>query len=272
MAKKKPKDPTIKSRFVDDEGYIHCYDADGRSVWSDAEPQRVVLIEDLRKYGDGLHRGQLGWTVPPSPDPYKWAVVRFDSGPQIDVLVYGIERVPPERADEMSAKIIAEHRGTRFDADPAAAALQYREWLKEEFSDFIDAGEVIEDGDGPDELYAFTFASLRKLAALEGRTTYPIKIGYTKCDDGGAYARVRTFAFEKAGFPERPLMLLVFRTPDGRGLETYVHAQLRAENRRIVTAPGNEWFEATVDEVIRLCRQAPPPLFGSAWVSLSPPE
>jgi hypothetical protein len=145
MATRKPKDATIVSSFVDDDGFIHRYDADERGVWSDVEPQRVVLLEDLRKYAPNLHRGQLGWTVPPQPDPYKWAIVRFDSGSQIDVLVWGIARVSPERAEEISARIIDEYRGTRFDADPVAAERHYRDWLKVEFGDFIDSSEAIED-------------------------------------------------------------------------------------------------------------------------------
>ena len=63
--------------------------------------------------------------------------------------------------------------------------------------------DVLELHEGPEQVYAFSFASLRRLAEIDGHADYPIKVGYT-ASEIGAIARVRGLMGEMAGFPERP--------------------------------------------------------------------
>lgn len=259
MAKRnKAFDGIVVKRKVDDEGFVHAYDKNGRACWSGDQPERVVLTQDLRKYAPDLYIGQLGWTVPGTTDSYKWIDVVFDNGVRLPILVYGIERVIPERAAAIAADMLEKNRNTRFDADPVVAERCYREWVKREHAGWVDTHQIDESGSGPEELYAFTFPSLQELARLKGATHYPVKIGYSGNQDAGAVQRIRGQMIEAAAFPEQPALLLVCRTWDGRALESLVHAELRQRDRKLATAPGIEWFMTNQREVADLCRQLGP--------------
>ncbi len=253
MAKKTQFDGIIVKSEVSPEGYLYCYDKNDRACWGSPERQRVVLTNDLRKYAKNLHIGSLGWTVPGTTDGYKWIDVEFDCGPRLPLLVYGIERVPPERAEEIAARLIAENRNTRFDADPTVAEQCRREWIRGSYADFLELDHTIEAGEGDEEVYAFTFPSLQELATLKNEPTYPVKTGWTQNKGDGSLGRIRGFAFEKAAFPERPRVLLIHSTWNGRALETAVHKNLRKQGRVIRTAPGAEWFLTSVAEVVAIC-------------------
>ncbi|MBX3438006.1 MAG: hypothetical protein KF861_10985, partial [Planctomycetaceae bacterium] len=221
MPRKKSKGkPRLSFCQLHREGFVHCYDENGRLAWDCEHAERVILTEDLRRYGEGLHIGQLGWTIPEACDGYKWVEVRFDNGVRISVLSYGLERLRPDDAEAFSERMIAEHRGTRFDADPVAAEADRLRWIREENAGFVIADDMIEFGEGSQEVYAFTFPSLKELALLKGIDRYPVKVGFTANNEGGAVARIRGLMFELAGFPERAEILVVCRTADGRGLET----------------------------------------------------
>ena len=258
MAKKNKFDGIVVKRDVDDEGFVHAYDKNDRACWGGDQPERVVLTQDLRKYASDLYIGQLGWTVPATTDSYKWIDVVFDNGVQLPILVYGIERVIPERAAAIAADMLKQNRNTRFDADPVVAERCFREWIKKEHGAWVDAGHTVELGNGHEEVYAFTFPSLQELAGLKGAAHYPVKIGYTADKDVGALQRIRSLMIEAAAFPERPALLLVCRTWDGRALEASIHAELRRRERRLATAPGIEWFMTNEREVAELCQQLGP--------------
>jgi hypothetical protein len=220
---------------------VFAADKNGRSCWDSETPERVILTEDLRRYAPGLHPGQLGWTVPGTTDGYKWVDVKFDNGPQLAILTYGLERVTPEAAADLAAAILGENRNTRFDADPIVAERCLEDWIRAEYAPYVDTDSVVKAGSGCQELYAFTYPSLRRLASIDGAEVYPVKIGYTAEREIGAIQRVRSLILVPAGFPERPQLLLIYRTDDGRALELAVHRQLP----RIKTAVGKEWFLTT---------------------------
>jgi hypothetical protein len=215
----------------------------------------VILIEDLRKYGAGLHIGQLGWTVPNTTDGYKWIDVQFDNGPRLPILTFGIQRIVPELAEQIARGMVDDNRGTRFDADPEVAIRAHDEWLLTTYSRYIATDSVIKLGEGDEEVYGFTFPSLQSLASVNNEPNYPVKVGFTTDKDGGAFARIRGLMVEPAGFPERPNVLFVCRTWNGRALELAIHSRLRAQNRRIKTAPGNEWFKTNAPELIAICNE-----------------
>jgi hypothetical protein len=258
MAKKNTFDGIIVKHEVDDDGFVHAYDKNDRACWSGDQPERIVLTQDLRKYASDLHIGQLGWTVPGTTDSYKWIDVIFDNGVQLPILVYGIARVIPERAAAIAADMLKKNQNSRFDADPVVAERCYREWIKKEHAEWVDTDQAVESGNGPDEVYAFSFPSLQELAHLKGNTHYPVKIGYSGNKDAGAVQRIRGQMIEAAAFPERPALLLVCRTWDGRALELLVHAELRRRDRKLATAPGLEWFMTNHSEVAELFTQLSP--------------
>lgn len=271
-AKKNRFDGIVVKREADSEGIVHAYDKNDRACWSGDQRERVVLTQDLRKYAPGLHIGQLGWTVLGTTDAYKWIDVLFDNGVQLPILVYGIERVVPERANAIAADMVRKNRNTRFDADPVVAERCYREWIKREHAAWVNCDQTAELGTGPEEVYAFTFPSLQELAQLKQSSHYPVKIGYSGNQDAGAIQRIRGQIFEAAAFPERPTLLLIYRTWDGRALETLVHAELKRRDRKLATAPGVEWFTTNKSEVTELCTQlgsgvpkpTPKPLSGAS--------
>ena len=273
MARKKKFDGIVVKREVNGEGFVHAYDKNDRDCWGGDQPERVVLTQDLRKYASDLYIGQLGWTVPATTDSYKWIDVVFDNGVQLPILVYGIERVIPERAAAIAADMLRKNRNTRFDADPVVAERCYREWIQKEYAGWVDVDHAVELGSGHEEVYAFTFPSLQELAVLKGTTHYPVKIGYTADKDVGAIRRIRSLMIEAAAFPERPALLLVCRTWDGHALEASIHAELRRRNRRLATAPGIEWFMTNEREVAELCQQFGPDVprpFGKPLSGASP--
>lgn len=253
MGKKKTRfDGVIVKRETDDLGYIYAYDKNDRLCWENNKPERVVLNDDLRRYAPGLHVGQLGWTIPGTTDGYKEVDVEFDNGERLLILTFGISRVVPEQAESIAAKIIEDHRNTRFDADPAVAERCWKEWNKIEHSQYVDTDSMLEMGVGPEDVYAFTFASLQRLAELEGRDRYPVKIGYTGTVPNGAIGRIRQIMGDATAYPERPVLLFVCHTSDGRQLETSIQGILRKDGRRIRTAVGKEWFETSSDEIVQI--------------------
>ena len=110
-------------------------------------------------------------------------------------------------------------------------------------------------GKAPNRSTAFSFASLRRLAEFDGLADYPIKVGYT-AREIGAIARVRGLMYEAAAFPERPQLLLVFGTANGRALETAILRELRAEGRKLKGSPSPEWFRSTREQIAALCQAA----------------
>lgn len=250
MAKPDKFDGIIVERTVR-HGRVIATDKNGRPCWDSEQAERVILNQDLRRYAPGLHPGQLGWTVPGTTDGYKWVDVAFDNGVQLAILTYGLERVTPEKAAKMAAAILAENRNTRFDADPIIAERCLEEWIRAQYSPYVDTDSVVRAGTGSQELYAFSYPSLRRLAVIDGATAYPVKIGYTAEREVGAIHRVRNQILEPAAYPERAQLILIFKTDDGRALELAIHRALYPQ--RIKTAIGKEWFLTTGEEVLALC-------------------
>jgi hypothetical protein len=228
-------------------GRIHACDANGRPCFDLDNPERVVLTHDFRAYAPELHRGALGWTIPTDSDGYTFARIAFDAGPRLRLRNFAVDRVPVETAEAVAAQIIAENRNTRFDADRGVAARYYQEFLAS-YGNTLSLASTIFGGTGDQEIYAFTYPSLVEIATLKGETVYPVKIGYSKSGYGGAGERIRSLITEKAGFPEKPVVLLIFKTWDGRKIEAQVHRKLRAMGRKAESL-GREWFRTSTAEL-----------------------
>lgn len=214
---------------------------------------RVVLKEDLRRLHDSLYKGQLGWTIPDPGFVLKktseglWINVQFDSGFSALVSVYWLDFLSESTADLVSQKIIALHRNTPFDADPAIAAQWHHELP------FFNHREVRIAGSGLDEVYGYTYASCMRLAIEDGLSKFPMKIGYSS-DVEGALGRIRS-QFPQA-LASDAKVLFFGRCENGRSVEAYIHRGLRMKGRKTTSAPGNEWFLTTAEEVDALFREA----------------
>jgi hypothetical protein len=254
LAKKSKSLPKIAQRECV-EGYLYTFDADGRMCLDVENRERIVLTHDLRVYGDELHIGALGWTLPDTTDGYTFADVLFDTGRKLRLKRYAFERVIPEEADIKATELITRNRQTRFDADPNIAASCKNEWITKYYGEYLTLSEAVFEGVGDQELYAFTFPSLIELAKLKEQPHYPVKVGFSKNGPEGALGRIRSQIFEKAGFPEKPIVLLVFRTWDGRHLETQVHKVLQQLDRKSTDALGREWFVTSAAELRQLINQ-----------------
>jgi len=247
--KPKPLPKVAKREIVD--GYLHTYDAGGRLCLDIENRERIVLVHDLRTYGDGLHIGALGWTIPETTDGYTFTDVTFDTGQRLRLQRYAFERVTVESAKAVADKLIAHNRNTRFDVDSVVAASCREKWIAQYYGEYLTLSETIVKGIGDQELYAFTFPSLIELATVRGDEHYPVKVGFSKNSSDGAFGRIRSQILEKAGFPEKPNVLLVFRTWDGRHLETQVHKRLRSLGRRLPVSLGREWYMTSTGELLQ---------------------
>ncbi|MCL4202049.1 MAG: GIY-YIG nuclease family protein [Pirellulaceae bacterium] len=254
MARKPKPPPKVATHEIVD-GYLHTYNADGRLCLDIENRERIVLVHDLRTYGDDLHIGALGWTIPETTDGYTFADVIFDTGQRLRLKRYAFERVTVQSAKAVADQLIEDNRNTRFDADPVVAASCREDWIAKYYGEYLTLSETIVKGVGDQELYAFTFPSLTELATVKGDEHYPVKVGFSKNSSDGAFGRIRSQILEKAGFPEKPKVLLVFRTWDGRQLETQVHKRLRSLGRRIPDSLGREWFMTCTGELLQLIDQ-----------------
>ena len=254
MTKKARPLPKIVERENND-GFLITYDCNGRLCFDLENPERIVLIRDLRTYGDGLHIGALGWTIPETSDGYKFSDVLFDTGQKLRLSRYAFNRIEVEYEKKIERELISQHRNTRFDADPHVAASCKQAWIKQYYSEYLTLSETVIDGTGDQELYAFTFPSLIELSTLKSNELYPIKIGFSKDQSDGAIHRIRSQILEKAGYPEKPTVLLMFRTWDARHLETQVHKQLRLLERKVLNSLGSEWFVTSTAELLKIIKE-----------------
>lgn len=262
MAKKNRFDGVVASQVITEEGYVHTFDKNERDCWDNTIAVRVVLVKDLRSYGKELHIGQLGWSIPGTTDGYKAIEVEFDTGQRLFVrLPFGVSpivQIVPERANEILEALIDKHRNTRFDADCVVAEKCRQQWIDENYGKYISLTEMTLSGEGDQELYAFTFPSLRELATCKGEDKYPVKIGFSKESDAGALGRIRQQITEAAAYPEQPVLLHVHRTWDGRNIEKQVHQKLRELDRKVEHSLGKEWFLTSKSELIDILRDCTP--------------
>lgn len=249
-AKRKPL-PKIEQRDVID-GYLHTYDRNGRLCLDTANRERIVLVRDLRVYGDNLHIGALGWTIPETSDGYKIVDVEFDTGQRLRLNRYAFERITPETEVSVANELLTRYKNTRFDSDPEVAQSCREKWIASNYGDYMSLGETIQYGVGDQELYAFTFPSLKEIARLKVNKHYPVKVGFSKNSSDGAYGRIRSQIVEKAAYPERPEVLCIWRTWDGRDLEAQVHKYLRNLGRAVPASLGKEWFQTSVEELLEI--------------------
>ena len=90
-------------------------------------------------------------------------------------------------------------------------------------------------------IYAFTFPLIKK-----DNQPYPIKVGLTTAAD----VEIRVYGqCRGSGFFEKPEILDRWQVGRVAEVEDAIHAILKARGRWREEAPGDEWFNTTIEEV-----------------------
>jgi hypothetical protein len=105
--------------------------------------------------------------------------------------------------------------------------------------------EPVQLGDGRGAVYVYYFPAYRDQAVHLDKDSWPMKIGMTAA--GEVPLRIR----DQVGtaMPERPIVGLIYRTDSAANAERLLHSTLEARERRIVDAPGQEWFLTSLSEI-----------------------
>ncbi len=104
-------------------------------------------------------------------------------------------------------------------------------------------------GKGAFAVYCYYFENYKKLAILEGRSTWPCKIGRSDKDP-----LIRVLSQTSTALPEKPRIDFIIRTEDSSLLETTIHSVLKMRHQQCEGSPGSEWFDTNPDEVIKILR------------------
>ena len=105
----------------------------------------------------------------------------------------------------------------------------------------IDLSNVKRMGKGEQRLYAYSFP----VHMGSDQTYYPIKVDMTSRNS----ATERILEQLNASNSEPAHLLIEISCSNAKQLESKIHARLK--NRRILDAPGKEWFTTNVDEILR---------------------
>lgn len=104
-----------------------------------------------------------------------------------------------------------------------------------------------EIGSGPESVYVYYHDAYAELARRKGSPVWECKVGSTF---GPPDARVIGQG-ALTQFPRPPIIGLVIRTENGRGLERALHIALTLAGKRIEGGGGSEWFVTSPDQIER---------------------
>jgi len=121
----------------------------------------------------------------------------------------------------------------------------------ETFGRTLDLSQLARGGEGPHEVYAYTFPSLVALAESRGVDHYPVKIGYTAAasEIAPSLFRIDSQLGDSSGRFEPATVLAVWNSWNGRKLGARIHSHLRSLKRRLESAIGREWYNTNVYEL-----------------------
>ena len=103
-------------------------------------------------------------------------------------------------------------------------------------------------GEGPESVYGWYFPTFRRVAELEGKPHYPIKVGRTQRIAGERMDE------SKGTVPEEPVLGFVLKVDDCKAWEKLLHAKLTIMGRRKDDAIGQEWFWTTIEELVEIAK------------------
>lgn len=114
--------------------------------------------------------------------------------------------------------------------------------LAAKHAEAMEAAEV-QVGTGPEVVYGWYFPRDLKLARLEQKTRFPIKIG---CTASGPQKRILDSIGQA---PEKPVIGFVHHVDESAACEAWYHAALKVRGRKIEEAIGKEWFMTNLDDL-----------------------
>jgi hypothetical protein len=112
-------------------------------------------------------------------------------------------------------------------------------------------------GKGSQSLYAYSFPSDRRVAELEARDSWSVKIGHSKSPDPKARVKDQLGASNS----HWPVIHLVINTDDAKGLEDFLHFWLKENERQLQGRPGSEWFDTSPNMIMAFLQGAFPGKF-----------
>lgn len=175
----------------------------------------------------------MSWIRPHNGEPYKvkWSVKFY--------VAYFVEQIGG------CAKVGQGWYRKESEPEQSREALENIEAIEDEAIDDADTGVLGPGEDLGGWIYAFSFPMIR---ATSG--PYPIKIGKT---GGDVQKRVEVQCRSSASF-ELPVILGSWQVHRMSHMESAVHYVLKARGKWRETAPGQEWFDTTpqeIDEILR---------------------
>ena len=117
-------------------------------------------------------------------------------------------------------------------------------------------------GQGSEVVYAYSYPAYRRLAELEGRDEWPVKIGRS-----GSVVEDRVKDQVGTGTPEWPVVHLAIYTDASIDLERLLHSALRLQGRQL-DGPGAEWFNASPNWVRNFLEQSVPHILNDSTTTL----
>lgn len=99
-------------------------------------------------------------------------------------------------------------------------------------------------GTGNETVYVYYYDAYRQLAETRGQKHWPCKVGMTS-----QQTISRIFSQTGTAYPESPHIAIEFKCNDAKGLENAFHSVLSFRKRKVESAPGNEWYYTTLEEL-----------------------
>ena len=110
-------------------------------------------------------------------------------------------------------------------------------------------------GSGDSSVYLYYFPAYRRIAEAKGDAIWRCKIGRSDRDPID-----RVLSQASTALPERPIIGVLLRTSLPGAWEKAIHNILALRGRIVDDAPGDEWFNTSIDEVVELIRYIDPNL------------
>jgi T5orf172 domain len=110
-------------------------------------------------------------------------------------------------------------------------------------------------GTGDSSVYFYYYPTYRRDAENRGSEIWPCKIGRSERDPIN-----RVYAQASTALPEAPIIGLLLRTSFPSQWEHAIHYILALRGRIVEDAPGEEWFNTSINEVVEIIRYIDPKL------------
>ena len=129
-----------------------------------------------------------------------------------------------------------------FKSEANETSLELDSYVTKEEDSQIPIDETL--GTGNETVYVYYYDAYRQLAETRGQKHWPCKVGMTS-----QQTISRIFSQTGTAYPESPHIAIEFKCNDAKGLENVFHSVLSFRKRKVESAPGNEWYYTTLEEL-----------------------